>query len=213
MAGTAVVDPAPERGRVSVGSTIATGIALLAGIMFFVLAAVPYANFTAQQFGLYWPRRWWLVLHIGGGTLALFIAPVQLWLGINRRRLELHRRLGLTYMTGVAIGSIGAYYLAFHTDGPWVFGSGLAALATAWVATTALAFIAISRRKIQQHEEWMIRSAVVTFAFVFFRVLLRILQVSHIGTLEEDLAIAAWASWAVPLLLAEVWLQGRKVFA
>jgi uncharacterized membrane protein YozB (DUF420 family) len=34
----------------------------------------------------------------------------------------------------------------------------------------------VRRRKIEQHKEWMIRSYVVTLAFLTFRVLDRILQ-------------------------------------
>ena len=72
---------------------------------------------------------------------------------------------------------------------------------------------AIKRSLIQQHKEWMIRSYVVTFAFVIFRVIEPILQAQHIGTQFEQLAFAAWACWSVPLLVTELVLQGRKILA
>jgi hypothetical protein len=59
----------------------------------------------------------------------------------------------------------------------------------------------------------MIRSYVVTFAFVTFRVIQPGLQAAHIGTPLEQLAAASWACWAVPLLIAELVIQGRKVLA
>ena len=92
-----------------------------------------------------------------------------------------------------------------------MFGSGLAGLATAWLATTGMAFLAIKRHLYEQHKEWMIRSYVVTFAFVIFRafdtmIASRMPLLDHIG-------ISAWFCWSVPLLLNEVVLQGRKILA
>jgi hypothetical protein len=89
----------------------------------------------------------------------------------------------------------------------------LFALATAWVTTTTLAYLAIKRSLTDQHKEWMIRSYVVTFAFVTFRVVQPALAAAHIGTPPEQLAAAAWACWAVPLLITELVIQGRKVLA
>jgi uncharacterized membrane protein YfcA len=83
--------------------------------------------------------------------------------------MHVHRKLGLIYMAGMAIGSIGAVGLALQTDGGLIFGSGLFFLAVAWVTTTTLAYAAIRKGLIDQHREWTIRSYVVTFAFVTFR--------------------------------------------
>jgi len=65
---------------------------------------------------------------------------------------------------------------------------------------------------VEQHREWMIRSYVVTFAFVVFRFVVEAVQVMRIGTIVEQLTLASWICWAVPLLLTEVILQGRKIF-
>jgi hypothetical protein len=145
--------------------------------------------------------------------LAVLAGPVQLWLGLSDRRMDLHRRLGLTYISGVAVGSVGAVVLAVQTPVGWVFGAGLLSLATAWVVTTGLAFTSIRRSLIQQHKEWMIRSYVVTFAFVTFRVGEIVMQAAGIGEPLQNVAFLAWASWALPLLLTEAVLQGRKIFA
>jgi uncharacterized membrane protein len=163
-------------------------------------------------FGMYWPRRWWLLLHVGGGIVALLVGPGQLWLGIGRRRMQLHRRLGMVYMGTIALSSIGAFYLATHSDGGIVFASGLFGLGVAWLVTTGLAYVAIRRGLILQHQEWMIRSYVVTFGFVTFRALVTALQAAGVGTQVEQISIAAWFCWAAPLLVTEAILQGRKVF-
>ena len=59
----------------------------------------------------------------------------------------------------------------------------------------------------------MIRSYVVTTAFVTFRVFFLLLQNAGVGTLNEQLGAASWFCWAVPLLITEAWLQGRKILS
>ena len=194
-------------------AAVLLSLTALAAVVFVAGAAVPY--FLSSSFGPpeYAPRRGWLLLHIVGGMIALLTGPVQLWLGLDDRGMAWHRRMGIGYMTGVGVGSFGAFYLATHTDFGWVFGAGLFSLAVAWVTTTTLAYLAIKRSLAEQHKEWMIRSYVVTFAFVTFRVIQPSLQAAQIGTPLEQLAMAAWACWAVPLLIAELVIQGRKVLA
>ncbi len=156
------------------------------GVVFVAVTALPYLRVTEEQFRFYWPRRWWLLLHLASGTVALLSGPVQLWLGLTARRLQLHRRLGMTYAASVAVSASAAYYLAFHTDFGWVFGAGLSGLATAWIVTTGLALVAIRRHLYEQHKEWMIRSYVVTTAFVSFRVLFDVLEAAGVGTVRGE---------------------------
>ena len=210
---TDVLDVARPVIRSRRAAAVMLSLTALAAVVFVAGAAVPY--FLSSSFGPpeYAPRRGWLLLHIVGGMIALLTGPVQLWLGLADRGMAWHRRMGIGYMTGVGVGSFGAFYLATHTDFGWVFGAGLFSLAVAWVTTTTLAYLAIKRSLAEQHKEWMIRSYVVTFAFVTFRVIQPSLQAAQIGTPLEQLAMAAWACWAVPLLIAELVIQGRKVLA
>ena len=193
-------------------SGVALALALVAAIGFVASFVLPYLSLDQQAMGRYWPRRWWLLMHIAGGAVALLSGPVQLWLGVTGRTASAHRALGLVYVTGVGVGSVTAFYLAAHTDLGWVFGSGLTALGVAWLVTTALAIAAVRRGMFDQHQQWMIRSYVVTFAFVIFRALFGVLQAADVGTLQERLAACSWFCWAVPLLVTEAVLQGRRIF-
>jgi hypothetical protein len=206
--------------RPGIGSKALITLAALAAIVFVIVAAFPYramlgsedvAKRTLQDFQFtYWPRRGWLLTHIAGGLIALLTGPVQLWLGLHNVKMDVHRKLGFVYIAGMAIGSVGAIGLALQTEGGLIFGSGLFFLAMAWLATTSLAFMAIKKNLIEQHKEWTIRSYVVTFAFVTFRVG----QVALTGrgvALSTAIGVMAWACWAVPLLLTEAVIQGRKI--
>jgi hypothetical protein len=207
-------------GAPGIGSKALITLALLAAIVFIVVAAFPYRAMLGSQDAArqalqgfqfaYWPRRGWLLTHIAGGLVALLTGPVQLWLGLHNVKMDIHRKLGLVYIGGIAVGSVGAIGLALQTEGGLVFGSGLFFLAMAWIATTSLAFVSIKKNLIDQHREWTIRSYVVTFAFVTFRAG----QVALTGRgvdLQTAIGIMAWGCWAVPLLITEVVIQGRKV--
>jgi len=186
-------------------------LSLVVGLTFVVGFVFPYLRLTPEALGPYLQKRGWILLHIAAGTIALLLGPFVLGLGMARRSMTLHRRLGYGYITAISFSSIAAFYLAAHTDISWVFGAGLTSLAIAWIVTTGLAFLAIRKRLIPQHKEWMIRSYVVTFAFVNFRIFVGILTAAHVGTLVEQLSAASWFCWAFPLMVAEAVLQGRKI--
>ena len=208
MAGGVAVAVEPRAGR---GAAAILGLAA-AGALFFVgVAALPYfLRMDEGQFKQYWPMRGWLLVHISMGMVALLTGPVQLWLGLKDLYPRVHKNLGFVYMAAVVSSSAAAYYLAFHTGGGVVFGSGLTALATVWLITTGVAFLAITRHLYEQHKEWMIRSYVVTFGFVVFRAVDPVLAAQGLPVLDH-IGISAWVAWSVPLFLNEVVLQGRKI--
>ncbi len=201
----------PNTLKVGRGVIVLLSLAVLAGGIFLVVFALPYFLLNPEKLALYKAREGWVLLHISTGAVALALGPFVIWLGLNRRRMAVHRALGMGYMGSIALSSIAAYYLALHTDISVVFGMGLSGLATAWIVTTGLAFLSIRKRLIEQHKEWMTRSYVVTFGFVFFRIFVGVLQVAGVGTLTEQLNAASWFCWAAPLLVTEAVLQGKKI--
>lgn len=161
----------------------------------------------------YWSMRGWLLMHMSGGILALLSGPWQFWTGFRARYARLHRWTGRLFLFGVAVGSVGAYRMAIGTTFGWAFGFSLLALATAWFTTSAMAYYAILKRRIQVHREWMVRAYVVTFAFVTFRVLNDFGPTSHLQPDSDRALVISWTSWALPLLITEVILQLRRMRA
>ena len=105
--------------------------------------------------------------------------------------MEVHRRLGFVYMSSVAVGRSRPFaLLGLHPNVRPSVSFGLGGLAGAWIITTGMAFLAIRRGLVEQHKEWMIRSYVMTFAFVAFRVIVPALSAA--GSASERTAIAAW---------------------
>jgi hypothetical protein len=192
---------------------IVLGAAWLIALGFVIGFALPYFGMNPEKFGSFWQRRFWLVTHLASGMVALLVGPFVLRMGLARTRMALHRRLGMVYILSVAFSSVAALYLAVHNDVGWVYGVGLSGLVIAWVLTTVTAFIAIQHRQISQHQEWMIRSYVATFAFVNFRIIVGLLVVFGVGSMHERFTVASWLCWSLPLLITEAILQGRKILA
>lgn len=195
-------------------------LALITTVVFWLVAATPYFRMERATFGrfpeIYWERRYGLLVHILGGTLALFTGPVQLWLGQTRQKLRLHRTLGKLYLIGVALDNIAAYYLCLTTPVGFIYATGLFGMTLASTVTTVMAVVAIRYRNFDQHREWMIRSYVVMLSFVFFRMMAAGMEVAGIGGtgIPGDIAratLAAWCSWAIPLLVTELFLQLPKL--
>lgn len=187
---------------------LALGVLAYEAVHFYVHAPLHYiVHYTRQSFGVFWPHRTALLLHIAGGTLALFCGPFQLWSGLRRRHLRIHHVTGYLYITGVALAGGAAFYLASFAQ-PRDFGVALWALATAWWITVGMALLAILRGRIPAHREWMIRGYVVTFAFVTFRWWVRFPIFASLGDSRD--ATVAWLSWVGPLLVTEVALQWRR---
>lgn len=190
------------------------GWALLtsSAVFFFLAYAVRYFGFTKHAYGPYfWPKRWPLLLHVIGGSLALGTGIFQLWTGHNQHRLNAHRLTGKVYVIGVIAGVLGAGLLIPSVASvDWGFAYATAWLAVVWAATTGIACYAIGKRNIQQHREWMTRSYVVTFSFVMFRLLNDYLPGVVPLTGPDRWESVMWTCWVGPLFLAEVCMQLRK---
>jgi uncharacterized membrane protein len=167
-------------------------------------AAHYYLEYTPESFEPYWPRRGWLLVHVSGGMLALLVGPWQFWTGLRRTVPRIHRWTGRLFLAGVAVGVTGAAYLAVTTTFGWAWSVGVGSLAAIWASCAAMAFYAIRRGDVAAHREWMIRTYVVTFAFVTDRVLDYGLPPSEIQPEPDRMVTDIWLSWVVPLFVTVV---------
>jgi uncharacterized membrane protein len=182
------------------------GLILFAG-KFVFNNALPYFGFEEEAFGRWWNYKWTLIGHISGGLLALTVGPFQFWKAFRNKYMTAHRWSGRIYLSAILIGTISSSYLAWTTglkvNLNWAVA--LQGLAFVWIITAAMAYISVRRGNIQQHKDWMIKSYVVTFAFVSFRWL------NELPALEElSGSTLIWMSWAIPLMITEIFLQWER---
>ena len=160
---------------------VSISLAALVALAFFVGVALPYLTLDQEVLARYWSRRAWVLVHIAAGAVALLTGPVQLWLGVSRRAMRCTG--GSVSSTSPASRSAPAQRSTWRRIPSlgWGFGAGITALGIAWLVTTTLAVAAIRRGLIEQHRDWMIRSYIVTFAFVTFRASWSALQAAGVG--------------------------------
>ena len=195
--------------------TIALFIIGIIALYFVIDRALPYfIHFGFEQFSnYYWPNRWWLVGHLLGGITALLIGPFQFSKTFRNKYLQIHRNLGKIYIIAIIIGSLCAIYMSFtvalQVNVAWSIS--LFFLALPWLVSVLMAYRMVRLKRIPQHREWMIRSYVISFAFVLFRLLDETtIARSLMETFEERGPTCIWLSWAVPLFFTEVILQWNK---
>ena len=130
---------APAAPRFPLRTTAALSVVALIGLLFVVREALPYFKLTEFSSGA-------IGLTVRGCSCTSRRASLPCWRGrcscgsgSQTGASKPHRRLGLVYIGSVGSSAAAGYYLAFNTTFGWVFGAGLASLATAWIVTTGLA--------------------------------------------------------------------------
>jgi uncharacterized membrane protein YozB (DUF420 family) len=169
-----------------------------------------YFLWTEASYGYYWAYRLPLIAHVSGGLVALLVGVFQLWSGLNIQAMRSHPVSGRIYLAAVLVGSLAGMVLAVTSAlFGFAWGVGVFSLAVAWLATTGMALVCIKRRNIKAHRQWMIRSYIVTFAFVLFRLTTDYIPAQALwGVSQADMSTAMiWAVWVLPLLAYDVYLQ------
>jgi hypothetical protein len=224
---TAVAAPARPRRRTHPARTLALPLGLLT-VLFLAYALPPYLGLDPAQARLPQPEGapWFypaLVAHIGFGSIALLTAVLQVWPWLRRRHPAVHRWSGRVYVfLGVLPASVAALGVApFSVSGGAVAHVGNTLLGVLWFGTTVAGYRAARAHRYAEHREWMVRSIALAFSIVVNRVwtvvCLLVFAPSTFGdgpVVEADLhqavGLAAWLSWVVDLVLAELWLQRTR---
>jgi uncharacterized membrane protein len=192
----------------TVALAVVVGFLTIAATYFFLHDALPYiVNHTEEAYRRYWPDRRPLLVHILGGSIALLTGPFQLWSGFRRRLPRVHRLTGFAYIGAVAFAASAAFYLTFHAKAD--FGLSLFVLAVMWWISIGMAYTAVRNGRLDAHREWMIRSYIVTFAFVSYRYMVGLSVFRGLGSGRE--ASVLWLSWVVPMMCFELYLQRHRV--
>ena len=148
--------------------------------------------------------------HMVGGTGMLLLGGLNLYLAAAKTNYPLHRRVGQAYL---AFGTFGATVAMVITSSTAHKPAGSAILTNAtvsllmlggaWLAFAWLGWRAARNRRFQSHGQWMIRSYVLVWSFVFCRIASRISNIDDLGNGEAFI----WLSWVAPLLVCEMVLH------
>ena len=148
--------------------------------------------------------------HMLGGSGMMVLGGLNLYLAARKDRFALHRRVGQGYLLFGTFGAILVLLVtlspAHKTNGGPILTNAtisLSLLASAWLCFAALGWRAARNRRFASHGEWMVRSYVLVWSFVFCRVATRVTNIGELGNGEAFI----WLSWVGPLILCEMLLQ------
>jgi hypothetical protein len=146
--------------------------------------------------------------HIVPGAVFLFVAPLQLVPRFRARRPGIHRRLGYVLLALSVPYAITGIFLSVHEPGFGVAGGLASGLAGLWFVNCAVrAYVAIRRRDIVRHREWMLRAMAVAYGIAIVRLLfLAIVVVVPIDPMALG-AFTFWAGWLLAVLPTEWWIR------
>ena len=148
--------------------------------------------------------------HMIGGTGMLFLGGLNLYLAARQDRFQLHRKIGQCYLLFGTFGAVMAITItlspAHKAVGSPILTNAtvsLLMLASAWLAFAGLGWRAAKNHRFPSHAQWMIRSYVLVWSFVFCRIASRVTNIGELGNGEAFI----WLSWVGPLIICEMFLQ------
>ena len=152
----------------------------------------------------------WTLLHMAPGALLMLLAPFQFSRRLRSRYPAVHRWSGRFLLTLVAASGVAGIYLGLARPYGGAWESGAAVLFGGFfVFAAARGFLAIRRRDVARHREWMIRMFATALAISVMRVA-GMSSVAIFGTeagvSPEAFALLLWLGWLFTLAVAELWI-------
>lgn len=178
----------------------------------FMHGADHFLLLTPEALGKYFKLKWVLIAHITAGGGALVLGFVQFWPKLRNFSWKLHRIIGFLYLLAILLSSSCAVILAFTTayEVNWAYAFSLQVWVTVWISATAIAYYAIIKRNVNLHKEWMVRSYIVTLAFIISGLAIKIPYVQDLGTFADISPSLFWMGWSVPLYVYQIVLSSKK---
>lgn len=139
--------------------------------------------------------------HIVPGGLALLTGWIQFSKKFRQRNPGVHRKIGMMYVSSVAVSGICGIYIGFFATGGIVAALGFILLGVVWLYTTAKAYVSARAGYFNRHETWMTYSYAACFAAVTLRIWLPVLSAT-MGGFSVAYPVVAWLCWVPNLFVA-----------
>lgn len=155
-----------------------------------------------DDFPAYYPL---LVVHMIGGTVAMFTMCLQLWPWLRQHHPRVHRVSGRLYVSGTIVSAVLGLIVVWWAPQPGKLGG--VCMLLFWLVATVAAFRAIRRRNFVAHRRYMLYSFAVAAnnLWAFF-----ILMAIKALEIPLDMAYfaegARWITWVGNLMLVQWWL-------
>jgi len=159
------------------------------------------------------PRK--TIFHVVAGSLFLTFALLQFAPSIRTRHPALHRNSGRVLLVLVlALSLSGLYFGLFHPYAGALERSAVAVFGGFMLFAGSRAWIAIRRRQVALHREWMIRMFATGLAIACIRVFAALASfVIPVGpelVAPQTFGLTLWGGWVATLLAAEGWIRATR---
>jgi len=151
------------------------------------------------------------MIHIVPGLLFVTLGPLQFVPKLRARRPGLHRWTGrVVLLSGIVIGATGLVMSPQMAVGGATETAATMLFATLFLFALCRAFVAIRRRRVAVHREWMIRAFAIGLAVSFVRPIVGVFfatsRITHL-TPHDFFGIAFWLGFTIQSIAAEIWIN------
>jgi uncharacterized membrane protein len=151
------------------------------------------------------------LLHVVPGAIFLVLAPLQFSSRVRNGYVEFHRWSGrVLILLAFAAGSSALYFGLLVPYGGPSEAIAIALFGGLFLAAISRAFLAIRRRRVACHREWMIRAFATAIGISTVRVVGAVLDVSLTPAGFRPQAVfvlSLWTGWTLTLGGAELWIR------
>ena len=151
------------------------------------------------------------LLHVLPGGILLTLAPFQFSRRIRSRHIQFHRWSGRVLILTTFVVVLTALYFGVLMP----YGGTSEVIATALfggfcLAAVCRAFLAIRRRQVARHREWMIRAFAIAIGIPTIRVVGGVFDIvlTPAGYRSPEIFVLSfWTGWLITLGAAELWIR------
>jgi hypothetical protein len=159
--------------------------------------------------------------HVLPGGVFLLFAPLQFSTWMRGRHIRIHRWSGRLLLPAALVCVLpGLYFGILIPYGGPAEAVAIAVFGGLFLIASCRGFLAIRRRQVAQHREWMIRVFAIAIAISTVRVVAVVLDVAltPAGIRPPDVfALSVWTGWVTTVGVAELWIRftrpGRDALA
>ena len=143
--------------------------------------------------------------HVFSSIFILLLGSTQFIESIRRKTPLIHRYFGLTYVVGVVcISAPAGFVMGLHGNGGIIAQTSFCILSSLWFYYTLRSFLAIKKRNILKHKNYMILSYALTLSALTLRLHKYILANTTDMHRIDIYRIVSWSGWVINLVIAYI---------
>lgn len=161
--------------------------------------------------GRFGADRFLTLLHVLPGAVFLVLAPLQFSSRLRNRHIRFHRWSGRALLVIAFAATLAGLVFGLRTPygGAWE-AAAITLFGGLFLAFLVRAFLAIRRRQVERHREWMIRAFSLAIGISTVRIVGMAFDVflTPAGFRPKEIfTLSLWTGWTLTLAAAELWIR------